>query len=128
MKKLLFLLFIGAFAFTFEVSAQTTTTTTTTTTVTTAIALDTVAAKNYLGTYKMKDSPFEAIIVTLKDGKLAGEAVGQGSAELLPTKELDIFEVAGYDGKIEFVRNETRVVTKIKLTMQGSTMEGEKQP
>lgn len=120
MKKLFALLFIGLFAVTFDVSAQTNTTT--------AMALDTVAAKNYVGKYKMKDSPFEEIIVTLKDGKLAGEAVGQGSAELLPTKEIDIFEVVGYDGKVEFVRNETKTVTKIKLTMQGSTMEGEKQP
>ena len=117
MKKLLALLFIGLFAFTFDVSAQTT-----------ATKLDTVAAKSYVGKYKMKDSPFEEVIVTLKDGKLTGEAVGQGSAELAPTKEIDIFEVVGYDGKIEFVRNESKIVTKVKLTMQGSTMEGDKQP
>ncbi|MBA4851234.1 hypothetical protein [Emticicia sp. BO119] len=120
MKKLLALLFIGLFAVTFDVSAQTSTTTT--------AALDTVAAKSYVGKYKMKDSPFEEIIVSLKDGKLAGEAVGQGSAELAPTKETDIFEVVGYDGKVEFVRDESKLVKKIKLTMQGSTMEGDKQP
>ncbi|GAB3519206.1 hypothetical protein [Emticicia fontis] len=119
MKKLFVLLFIGLFACTFEVSAQAASTT---------MALDTVAAKSYVGKYKMKDSPFEEIIVTLKDGKLNGEAVGQGSAELAPTKDADVFEVVGYDGKIEFVRNETKMVTKVKLTMQGSTMEGDKQP
>ncbi len=122
MKKLLFLLFIGLFAFTFEVSAQTTTTTTT------VASLDTVAAKSYVGKYKMKDSPFEEIIVTLSAGKLMGEAVGQGSAVLAPTKDTDVFEVVGYDGKLEFVRNDTKAVTKLKLTMQGSTMEGDKQP
>lgn len=120
MKKLFVLLFIGLVACTFEVSAQTTASTT--------IALDTVAAKNYVGKYKMKDSPFEEIIVTLKDGKLTGEAVGQGSAPLAPTKDVDVFEVVGYDGKLEFVRDDSKTVKKLKLTMQGSTMEGEKQP
>lgn len=120
MKKLFVLLFISVFAFTFEVSAQAATST--------VAPLDTVAAKNYVGKYKMKDSPFEEIIVTLSAGKLMGEAVGQGSAELAPTKEADIFEVVGYDGKLEFVRNENKVITKLKLTMQGSTMEGDKQP
>lgn len=117
MKKLFILLFIGIFAFTFDVSAQTAT-----------AVLDTVAAKSYVGKYKMKDSPFEEIIVTFKDGKLIGEAVGQGVAELAPTKEIDVFEVVGYDGKLEFVKNETKAVIKLKLTMQGSTMEGDKQP
>jgi hypothetical protein len=120
MKKLFVLLFIGLFACTFEVSAQTTPST--------VAALDTVAAKSYVGKYKMKDAPFEEIIVTLKDGKLTGEAVGQGSAPLAPTKDIDVFEVVGYDGKLEFVRDDSKTVKKLKLTMQGSTMEGEKQP
>lgn len=118
MKKLFVLLFIGLFAITFEVSAQSAQ----------AAALDTVAAKSYVGKYKMKDSPFEEIIVTLSGGKLMGEAVGQGSAELAPTKDADVFEVVGYDGKLEFVRNESKAVTRLKLTMQGTTMEGDKQP
>ncbi|WP_337043704.1 hypothetical protein [Emticicia sp. 17c] len=121
MKRLLPLLFIGFFALTFEVSAQTQASTT--------IALDTVAAKSYVGKYKMKDSPFEEIIVTIQGGKLMGEAVGQGSAELAPTKEIDVFLVTGYDGKVEFVRDDTtKAVSKIKLSMQGAVMEGDKQP
>ncbi|PLK43051.1 MULTISPECIES: hypothetical protein [Emticicia] len=119
MKRLLTLLIVGIFAISFDVSAQTTTT---------AAALDTVAAKSYVGKYKMKDAPFEEIIVTLKDGKLIGEAVGQGVADLAPTKEPDVFEVVGYDGKLEFVKNDSKIVTKIKLTIQGSTLEGDKQP
>lgn len=118
MKKLLVLLFIGVFALTIDASAQTNTT----------IALDTVAAKDYVGKYKMKDAPFEEVIVTLQNGKLMGEAVGQGSADLLPTKEANVFEVDGYDGKIEFVRNENKVVVKVKLSLQGTTIEGDKQP
>ena len=47
---------------------------------------------------------------------------------LAPTKEADIFEVVGYDGKIEFVRNDSKVVTKAKLSIQGNVIESEKQP
>ncbi len=118
MKKLVLLLLLGVFALNFDVSAQTAS----------AVApIDTVVAKEYVGKYKVKDAPIEDLIVTIQGGKLMGEAVGQGSAELAPTKEIDIFEVVGYGGMVEFVRNESKLITKIKLTIQGSTMEGEKQ-
>jgi hypothetical protein len=116
MKKMFLLLSISLFALTFEVSAQTTTT------------VDTLAYKEYVGKYKVKEGPIEDLIVTIQNGKLMGEAVGQGSAELLATKEPDIFDVVGYDGKLVFIRNENKVVMRIKLSVQGQTMEGEKQP
>lgn len=119
MKKLSLLVMLGIFAFSFEVSAQTTSTT---------AATDTVAAKAYVGKYKVKEGPFEELIVSIQNGKLFGEAVGQGSAVLAPTKEADIFEVVGYDGKIEFVRNDAKVVVKAKLSIQGNVIESEKQP
>ncbi len=120
MKKLSLLLMLGIFAFSFEVSAQTTPST--------AIATDTVAAKAYIGKYKVKEGPFEELIITIQNGKLFGEAVGQGSAVLAPTKEAHIFDVIGYDGTIEFVKNDSKVVVKAKLTMQGNVIEAEKQP
>lgn len=120
MKRLSLLLFLGIFAFSFDVSAQTTSTITAVT--------DTVAAKAYVGKYKVKEGPFEELIISIQNGKLFGEAVGQGSAELAPTKEADIFEVTGYDGKIEFVRNDAKVVVKAKLSIQGNVIESEKQP
>lgn len=125
MKKIALLLFLGMLAFNFEVAAQGTTQTSNITTPT--IALDPIAAKEYLGKYKVKEAPIEELIISLQEGKLFGEAVGQGSAELKPTAEIDIFEVIGYDGTVEFVRNDLKAVIKIKLTLQGSTMEGEKQ-
>lgn len=121
MKKLLFLLSMGMFAFTFEVAAQTTPTTTT------VASVDTLVLKEYVGKYKLKDAPIEDLIVTLQGGKLMGEAVGQGSAQLAPTTQADIYDVVGYDGKVEFIRNESKVVIKIKLSLQGNSMEGEKQ-
>ncbi len=119
MKKLSLLVILGIFAFSFDVSAQTTPTT---------VAIDTVAAKAYIGKYKVKEGPFEELIVSIQKGQLFGEAVGQGSAVLAPTKEADIFEVVGYDGKIEFVRNDSKVVVKAKLSIQGNVIESEKQP
>ena len=119
MKKLSLLLILGIFAFSFEVSAQTTSNTAT---------IDTVAAKTYVGKYKIKEGPFEELIVSIQGGKLFGEAVGQGSAVLASTKEADIFEVVGYDGKIEFVRNDQKIIVKAKLSLQGNIIEAEKQP
>ncbi len=120
MKKIVLLLAVGI-ATTFGVSAQTISTTST------VAAVDTLVLKEYVGKYKLKDAPIEDLIVTLQDGKLMGEAVGQGSAPLAPTAEVDIFEVVGYGGKAEFIRNESKVVIKVKLSVQGTTMEGEKQ-
>jgi hypothetical protein len=119
MKKIVLLLSMGMFALTFEVAAQTTPST--------VVSVDTLVLKEFIGKYKVKDAPIEELIVTIQGGKLMGEAVGQGSAELAPTTEIDIFEVLGYGGKVVFIRNESKVVTKIKLTVQGNTMEGEKQ-
>ena len=120
MKKLSLLLMLGIFAFSFEISAQTTPTT--------AVATDTVAVKVYVGNYKVKEGPFEELIISIQNGKLFGEAVGQGSAVLAPTKEANIFDVIGYDGTIEFVKNDSKIVIKAKLTMQGNVIEAEKQP
>jgi Domain of unknown function (DUF3471) len=120
MRKIVFLLCIGIFTLSFEVSAQTTSNTT-------AIQSDTLALKEYVGKYKLKDAPIEDLIVTMQGGKLIGEAVGQGSAQLAPTTQTDIYDVVGYDGKVEFIRNESKMVTKIKLSIQGNSMEGEKQ-
>lgn len=119
MKKFIVLLFFGLFACAFNVSAQTTSSTQT--------AADTTVFKDFVGKYKFKEAPFEEVIVTSSNGKLYGEAVGQGSAELKPTTEADVYEVVGYDGKAKFVRNGS-VVEKIELTIQGQTLVGEKQP
>lgn len=131
MKKIALLLFLGVSVLSFEVSAQSSTDTSKTampTPATTIPPLDVLVAQNYLGKYKVKDAPIEELIITLQDGKLMGEAVGQGTAELVATKDMDIFSITGYDGKVEFIRNDSKAVVKVKLTIQGSTMEGEKQP
>ena len=121
MKKIVFLLSLSASALTFEVSAQTMATSTS------VAVVDTLVLKEYVGKYKLKDAPIEDLIVTIQDGKLVGEAVGQGTAQLAPTKDADIYDVIGYDGKVEFIRNESRIIVRLKLSVQGAIMEGEKQ-
>jgi Domain of unknown function (DUF3471) len=117
MKKILLFLLLANFALISELSAQTLPSSTT----------DTLSYKEYVGKYKLKDAPIEDLIVTIQNGKLMGEAVGQGSAQLLATNQADVFDVVGYDGKLVFIRDENKVVTKLKLSVQGQTMEGEKQ-
>jgi hypothetical protein len=96
-----------------------------------ATPFDTSVYSDYVGKYKFKEAPFEEIIVTIKDGKLFGEAVGQGSAELAPMKETskenEIFEIVGYGGTNIFKRDvATLKVVKVILNIQGSTLEGDK--
>lgn len=121
MKKIALFVIFGIFACSFETFAQSTSTTP-------VAAIDTVAAKAYVGKYKVKEGPFEELIVSIQNGKLFGEAVGQGSAELAPTKEVEIFDVLGYGGTVEFIRDEKKNVVKVKLSIQGSVIEAEKQP
>lgn len=79
-----------------------------------------VDLKNYLGTYEVEEGPFSTIKVTLEDGKLTGEAVGQGYSELSPSDEADVFNVIDYDGELTFMRNEQKVVESLELSINGS--------
>lgn len=45
--------------------------------------------KNYLGVYKFEGSPIDQVIVSMKDGKLYGNAGEQGTAELQKTTKAD---------------------------------------
>jgi hypothetical protein len=119
MKKLIITLCLGIFACCFNASAQSG--------VSAQSSVDTTFYKDFVGKYKFKDAPIEEVMVSISNGKLYGEAVGQGAAELKPTTELDIFEVVGFDGKVKFVRNGS-MVEKVELTIQGQTLIGEKQP
>lgn len=78
--------------------------------------------KNYLGEYEVEEGPFSTIKVTLEDGKLIGEAVGQGYSELSPSDQADVFNVVDYDGELTFIRNEQKVVASLELSINGSTM------
>ncbi len=94
-----------------------------------AVRADTTLYKDYVGKYTMKDAGFETILVTIENGKLMGEAVGQGKGELVADEKVaDQFAVPGYDAVITFTRGADTKVAKVALAIQGQTFEGEKQP
>ncbi|MCP9762725.1 DUF3471 domain-containing protein [Lacihabitans soyangensis] len=85
------------------------------------------AKAEYLGKYKFADdSAVASMTVSLKDGELFGET-DQGSAVLKSTDKKDIFNVVGYDGSVEFIRDSAGKVSKVILKVQDMVMNGEKQ-
>jgi hypothetical protein len=82
--------------------------------------------EEYLGTFTFDSAPFGELIVTMKEGKLHGNAVGQGEAAMNPTDNADEFEIEGYDGTATYVRNADGKISDISLFIQGSEMKGKK--
>lgn len=88
-------------------------------------ATDTVALKAYTGRYKMKSDFFDVLLVRLENGKLVGEAVGQGSGGLVPDATTpDLFLVPEHSGSVKFERDATGKVIGLTLTIQGQPMAG----
>lgn len=85
------------------------------------------AKSEYLGKYRFADdSAVSSMTVSLKEGELFGET-DQGSAVLKPTDKKDVFNVVGYDGSVEFIRDSAGKVSKVILKVQDMVMNGEKQ-
>jgi hypothetical protein len=80
----------------------------------------------YLGTFTFDSAPFGELVVTMKDGKLHGNAVGQGEAAMNSTDTADEFEIEGYDGTATYVRDAEGKISGISLFIQGSEMSGKK--
>lgn len=95
----------------------------------TTTASDTAQLRTYVGKYTAEGAPFEAVLITLENGKLQGEAVGQGKAELMPdTKAADTFNAVGYDATVTFARDADRRVTKLTLRLQDQEFVCQKAP
>lgn len=126
MKKTILLLFCAVLFVSLNSNAQSSSSTNTAL----VSSIDPAVYQDYVGKYKFKEAPFQEVIVTVKDNKMYGEAVGQGSAELAPTKETstdnEIYEVVGYGGTTKFIRDSSRKVVKVILNIQGNDLEGEK--
>ena len=92
-----------------------------------AVRADSTLWKDYVGKYKGVEGSFDSFIVTIENGKLMGEATGQGKGELVADqKQTDVFNVPGYDATVTFVRDDAKKVIKYKLAVQGQEFEGEK--
>lgn len=85
-----------------------------------------VSMENYTGTFTFDAAPFNVLIVTMKDGKLHGNAVGQGEAVMNSTDTADEFEIEGYDGTATYTRNADGEISGVSLFIQGSEMVGKK--
>jgi cytochrome c len=79
----------------------------------------------YVGKYKMTGLPFEYIVISAQDGKLMIDAGGQ-VGEIKPTGAPDTFDA---DGRaiLNFVRDEKKSVTKLKMDASGFSVEGVKE-
>jgi cytochrome c len=82
--------------------------------------------EDYTGKYKMTGLPFDFIEISVKDGKVIMDAGGQGGA-IDATDTPDKFDANGR-ATLNFVRNEAKQVTGIKMEASGFTFEGKKQP
>ncbi len=93
----------------------------------TRIQADSTQWKEYAGKYKGVEGAFESFIVTIEDGKLMAEAIGQGKGELLASPNAaDTFTVPGYEATIVFVRDADKKVIKYQMSVQGQQFEGDK--
>jgi len=78
----------------------------------------------YAGKYKMTGLPFEYIVMSVREGKLIMDANGQsGEIKSIGT---DTFDANG-QAKITFIRDDGKVVRKLKMEAMGFTFEGAKE-
>jgi cytochrome c len=83
-----------------------------------------VSLNDYVGKYIFKGLPFESITVTIDNGKVIFD-IGSQKGEAKPTVEADKFDA---DGKatLQFVRDASSNVVKLKMTAMGQSFEGDK--
>lgn len=86
-------------------------------------ALSTDALRAYAGEYPLM--PSFALTVSERDGKLFGQATGQGAFELTPAAK-DVFEAAAFGIEVRFERGDDDRVTALQLLQGGNTLRGER--
>jgi serine-type D-Ala-D-Ala carboxypeptidase/endopeptidase len=77
----------------------------------------------YVGTYQL--APTFAIVVTLKDGALYGQATGQTAFRLWPETPSDFF-LKEIDAQVSFARDAQGAVTELVLHQNGQNVKGPK--
>ncbi|MCP9767447.1 hypothetical protein EGI22_05955 [Lacihabitans sp. LS3-19] len=71
------------------------------------------------------DSPISSMTVDIRNGSLYGDT-SEGGAPLKPSSTKDIFDVIGYEGTTEFLRDTTGKISGVILKVQGMNMKGVK--
>ncbi len=94
---------------------------------TTVKPLETVKTSlaDYIGKYKMQGLPFEYIGISVKDGKVIMDAGGQ-AGEVSPMDTPDKFDASGR-ATIQFIRDDAKKVTGMKMEAMGMNFEGKKE-
>ena len=87
------------------------------------VKVDTKLYDSYVGQYEL--APNFILTITNEDGKLMGQATGQGKLELSPTSETE-FQVKGLEAQVTFVKNEQGQVTELILNQNGRKMPAKK--
>jgi CubicO group peptidase (beta-lactamase class C family) len=80
--------------------------------------------KDYVGAYQL--APTFILTVTLEDGKLYGQATGQGKIEMLPLSDIR-FKAKDVDAEIEFKKNAEGKTESLVLYQGGREMPAKKQ-
>jgi hypothetical protein len=107
MKKLLTFMF--AALFTQTISAQ-----------------STEKYQKYLGEYEMENAPVSTIIISIQDGSLWGEAVGQGESELMSTETENTFELESIPGAKVVFSKENNIINALELIMDQGKISGKR--
>jgi CubicO group peptidase (beta-lactamase class C family) len=80
--------------------------------------------KDYVGAYQL--APTFILTVTLEDGKLFGQATGQGKIEMLPLSDIR-FKAKDVEAEIEFKKNAAGKTESLILYQGGREMPAKKQ-
>jgi CubicO group peptidase (beta-lactamase class C family) len=88
-----------------------------------AITVDTTILRQYVGMYQI--SPTFSIAVTLDNGRLFGQATGQGKFELFAQKK-DRFFLKVLQAEVEFVRGADNKVENLILHQNGQDIPGKR--
>ena len=89
----------------------------------TEVTLDGTQLQQYVGVYEL--SPVFKITVTVKDGKIFGQATGQQPFEMFAKKD-NLFFLKVVDAQVEFFKNDEGVVEKMVLHQNGQDIPGKK--
>jgi uncharacterized protein YneR len=87
----------------------------------TAVSADVL--KQYVGEYEL--APGFTITVTVENDKIFGQATGQDKFELFAEKE-NLFFLKVVDAKLEFIKDEKKVVKSLILYQNGMEIPGKK--
>ena len=87
------------------------------------LTMDSNLLKQYVGVYEL--SPVFKITITLKDGKIFGQATGQQPFEMFAKKDNQFF-LKVVDAQVEFFKNDKEEVEKMILHQNGQDIPGKK--